>query len=230
MSYNETLFDNFYKSFANEASKSTITHKLCAGILINKKLVTKPKCNVSRNLCRNMFCGSLHAEQRSLLDFYGKHLQYNRLKAKWFLNSAMKEKKVDLIVMRITADSKVANSRPCYNCLKMMNDLKIQKIYYTTELQNLICENVNEMFSIQISSVSRFLEDPFSLECKEQYYNSMMKLYFPKNIKEYNLNCFIEHSFKQIFKDYTIVYKKKNGVLTVYFYNEENIIVSSIVT
>lgn len=228
---NKTLFERYYACFSEEAAKSPIQNKLCAAVLINKKLVSSPKCNTTRNLCRSMVCGSIHAEQRALLEFYGKYLQYDRIKSKWVLNN-IKVKKVDLIVMRITADGEVANSRPCYNCLKMMNLIGIKKVYYTTGVKNeLICENISEMCSIQLSAVSRFLKNPFSNNCKTIYYQNIMKQHFPKKIKKYNLECFINYNFKQIFKiDYRIEYVNQKGVLTVLFYNENNVlIVSSVV-
>jgi hypothetical protein len=134
--------------------------------------------------------------------------------------------------MRITADGEVANSRPCYNCLNMMNLIGIKKVYYTTGVKNeLICENISEMCSIQISSVSRFLKNPFSPISKTVYYKNIIKQNFPKKIKKYNLDCFINYNFKQIFKDdYRIEYIKQKGVLFVSFYDENNVlIVSSIV-
>jgi hypothetical protein len=80
-----TLLDKFYPSFLEEANKSEINYQLAAGVIIDKKLVTKPCCNSGRNYCRRTVCGSVHAEANALLNFYGKNLQFDRKKNRWCL-------------------------------------------------------------------------------------------------------------------------------------------------
>jgi deoxycytidylate deaminase len=79
------MFNKFYPMFCHEALNSNISNKLAAGILKGKKLVSKVCCNINRNLCRGVVCGSLHAEANALLTYFGKSLQFNVLKNKWCL-------------------------------------------------------------------------------------------------------------------------------------------------
>jgi len=144
-------------------------------------------------------------------------------------------KKLDLIVLRITKDRSLANARPCFNCLNMMKDIGIKKVYYSTGInEEIICEQVKNMVSIQSSSVTRLLdtnsikeEEKYRLmKDKEYYYLSLFKNLFPRKIKYQNLMYFIDYNFKNIFPNYNI------NIVTnkVYFYNDKNnIIMESII-
>ena len=60
--------------------------------------------------------------------------------------------------MRVTKIGEIGNARPCHNCLKMMKDIGIKKVFYSTgEGDKIVCEHVRNMVSIQSSSVTRFL-------------------------------------------------------------------------
>ena len=69
-----TLLNKLY----TEASKSAIDHQLAAVIVKGGKMVTKPCCNSQRNTCRGNYIGSLHAEARAILTYYGKSLSFDR--------------------------------------------------------------------------------------------------------------------------------------------------------
>jgi hypothetical protein len=81
------FINKFYSKFFNEASKSDINYQLAAGILKNKKLVTKPCCNQNRNYCRGKLCSSIHAEANAILHYYGKNLKFDPIKNRWYLLS-----------------------------------------------------------------------------------------------------------------------------------------------
>jgi predicted phage terminase large subunit-like protein len=40
-------------------------------------------------------------------------------------------KKLDLLVIRVTKMGDIGNARPCHNCLKMMKDIGIKKVFYS---------------------------------------------------------------------------------------------------
>jgi len=79
------LIKNYAERFFNEAMKSDINYRLAAGILCNKKLISTPCCNINRNYCRGNVCSSLHAEANALLTHYGKNLQFDTKKNRWYL-------------------------------------------------------------------------------------------------------------------------------------------------
>ena len=152
------------------------------------------------------------------------------------LNTAQdvrKAKKVDLIVIRVTKTSKLANARPCYNCLKMMQDIGINKVFYSTGTENeMIYETVKNMVSIQASSVSRYLYRLSNniADNKNRYFEELIKKLFPKQIKLLNLEYFIEYNFKNLLPNYNIVIKKTDSDKIVIIYDDNNnFIISSII-
>lgn len=58
--------------------------KLSAAIIKNGRLYIQPCVNTQRNTCRGSVCGSLHAEQNALLNYYGKDIAYSK-KNGWYL-------------------------------------------------------------------------------------------------------------------------------------------------
>jgi deoxycytidylate deaminase len=74
-----------YSILKDKALESNMTHQLAAGIIIEKKLVNKPCCNINRNYCRGNVCGSIHAEANALLNYYGRNLQFDKHKKRWYL-------------------------------------------------------------------------------------------------------------------------------------------------
>lgn len=81
----DNLFDKFYSKMINEAYKSPLQSQLCAAILKDKKMISKPCCNTTRNLCHGQICGSIHAEAHALMSYFGKDLQFDRGKNRWYL-------------------------------------------------------------------------------------------------------------------------------------------------
>jgi hypothetical protein len=123
------------------------------------------------------------------------------------------------MVLRITKDGMVGNSRPCYNCLNMMKDIGIHKIYYTTGILNeIICERVKDMISIQSSSVTKRIDTKNTKFNKEEYYYDLLKKFIPNKIKYNNLKYFIDYNFKNIFPNYKIIINENY----IYIYNENN--------
>jgi hypothetical protein len=126
--------------------------------------------------------------------------------------------------MRFKKDGLTANARPCISCLKMMKDIGVNKVYYSTGCDTgIVCESVKDMVSIQAASVTRmnhYIINPDERN-KIIYFENLIKRLFPKEIKENNLKYFIEYNFKNIFPEHNfdisnnqiIFYKKNNEIL-----------------
>lgn len=127
--------------------------------------------------------------------------------------------------MRFKKDGLTGNARPCFNCLKMMKDIGIHKIYYSTGCnEGIICEKIIDMISIQVAFVTR-LFNCINNEY-EIFFEKLIKNEFPKKIKRTNLKFFIEYNFVNIFPEYS--YKIIGNKIT--FYNKNNqILLSSII-
>lgn len=74
-----------YPILKEKALQSNMYHQLAACVIIERKLMTEPCCNINRNYCRGNICGSIHAELNALLHYYGKNLQFDRNRKRWYL-------------------------------------------------------------------------------------------------------------------------------------------------
>jgi len=223
--FNMNILNKYYYTFLNESLKSDINYQLVAGIIQNNKLLLKPCYNINRNYCRGSYCNSLHAEANAILQYYGKYLKFNKFKNKWYILSK-NNIKLNIIVIRFTKNGLTGNARPCYNCLNMMKDTNINKVYYTTGNDDIIIsENVSNMISIHISSVARYL---LTFTNKNEYFDKLIRKLFPKHIKEINLIYFLQYNLKNILPDYKYNINYKNKI--IYLYNNNNeLIISSII-
>ena len=92
-----SFLNKYYSELVNEATKSPIDQQLAAGILRDKKLISKICCNTNKNCCRGELCGSLHAEARVLLNHFKKSLKFDRVNRKWCLLWTRKKKSKEKI-------------------------------------------------------------------------------------------------------------------------------------
>jgi deoxycytidylate deaminase len=198
------FLNKYYDLFFNEASKSDICFQLAAGIIINNNLISKPYCNkYSQNKKLNLM--TIHAEVNSIINYHKNNIRYNKKTNTYYLSNN-KYKKINIFVIRFHKNGVIANSRPCYNCLKMMKDLNVNKVYYSSGYGNeIICENVKNMVTLKLSFFYKL--------------NDIIELFinnFPNCIKEYNLNCFLK------FTDSILYYKisSKNNNKIIIFYNK----------
>ena len=118
--------------------------------------------------------------------------------------------------MRFNKTGETVNARPCIECLHMMKDIGINKVYYSTGKDDgMVCESIKHMISLQISSVTRKI-----LICGNynEYFENMMKTTFPKYVNYNNLIYFIEYNFKNILPECSYYIENK----IVIFYNKNN--------
>jgi len=189
MSHNK--FISIFPRLIQEALQSQIRCQLAAALIKGQKLISKPCSNINRNICRGHACGSLHAEAHAILDYFGKSLTYSSNKGGSFSVAKDKKIKCDLIVIRINKDGKLMNSRPCYNCLSMMKAVGVKRVYYSDNNENIICENVKDMLSINSSSVTRIID----------------------------FNYFIKYDFNNVLPHHSYSVENEDGKTMVVFYN-----------
>ncbi len=133
-------------------------------------------------------------------------------------------KKFDLIVIRINKQNEIGKSRPCYNCLNMLKDVGIKKVYYTNGNNNeLVCEYVKNMVSIESSSSTIHYDTIHNNLNSEDYFEELLKKNIPPLIKHINLLHFIEYNFKDVCPNYKYIITHHQIV----FYNHKNNIVVS---
>ena len=223
-------FGTILNRLIDEATRSDLKSQLSAAIVKGNKFLSRPCANIDRNILRGYTCGSLHAEAHAILDLYGKDLMYSSKNNKFFCAND-KKKKCDLIVIRINKEKKLCNSRPCYNCLNMMKAVNIKRVYYSDNSENIICESVKDMISINSSSATRSIDNILSESNKtvNEYFNDLLKRLFPNKVKRNNFEYFINFDLKNIFPNYSyeIEYNKGINVIKIYDINK-NIVKESI--
>ena len=197
-----------------EAAKSTLQQHLAAAVVHNNKQLSNSVCNVDRNLCRGHYTPSLHAEARALLSYYGRSIHYSKYKGWTFNDPDYKPKKVDVAVIRVTRSGDMANSRPCRKCLSMMRNLGIKRVHYSTGIgDEIITENIKDMYSIQDSSSARYFERlRFNYPKNDlDYYKLVLKKSAPNIIKRHSLDHFIRFNLKELLPSCNYSYVSKNG-------------------
>ena len=130
----------------------------------------------------------------------------------FYQEESKKKQKLSLAVVRINKSGDACNARPCYNCLKLMKLVGIKKVYYSVDLNNVVCENVKDMVSIQSSSVAKYIEKLNGndlVDVPDKYYENLLKTYFPSIIKTKNLHSFIQYNLINVLPNHKIVVKKK---------------------
>lgn len=145
-------------------------------------------------------------------------------------------KKFDLIVIRINKHSQLGNSRPCYNCLDLMKTVGINNVFYTTGNDDeMICENVKDMISIESSSSTIHYDSLLTprpcmnltnhVSFVDSYFENLLKKVFPQKIKHKNLVYFIQYNYCCVCPNFSFKINLQNQVV---FYNSlHNVIVKS---
>jgi len=91
----------------------------------------------------NSITPSIHAEMDAI----------NKLK-----NCRNIPKSMDLLIVQITKSKKLANSRPCHNCICYLNKLcktiKIKHVYYSTNDGTIIKEKLKDMETSMVPHIS----------------------------------------------------------------------------
>lgn len=80
MSSKKNLINILYQ----EAQKSIIDQRLAAAITKGSKILSRPCCNTIQNCCRGICFGSLHAEARAIVNYFGRSLSFDK-KRGWCL-------------------------------------------------------------------------------------------------------------------------------------------------
>jgi hypothetical protein len=116
--------------------------------------------------------------------------------------------------MRFNKTGNTANARPCINCLKMMKDIGINKVYYSTGTEDgMVGEYVKNMISVQISSVTRQQHVNQCNSDQIELYENLIKDNFPKCINHYNLICFVKYNLKNVLPNSTYCINKNRVII-----------------
>ncbi len=76
-----------------EAQKSLIDQQLAAAVTKGSKMLSRPCCNSPQNSCRGANFGSLHAEARAIVNYFGRSLSFDKKRGWCFKRGQAKESK-----------------------------------------------------------------------------------------------------------------------------------------
>ena len=133
-------------------------------------------------------------------------------------NVKQKAKKLDVVVVRMKRTGIMGNARPCRNCVKMMKNLGIRRIYYSSGFgDEIMNENIEDIISIQDSSAIRYfsrikLNYPLN---DIDYYKLVINKYFPEKIKKESLDNFITYYLNEWIKPlrFKLGYKLEENIV-----------------
>jgi len=216
-----------------EAQKSLIDQQLAAAVTRGSKMVSRPCCNSPQNTCRGSCCGSLHAEARAIFNYFGRSVAFDKKKGGVFYGPKSKNQKLDIVVVRVNRSGETCNARPCYNCLNMMKVVGIRRVYYSIGPDEVVCENVKDMVSIQASSVTRYIDKLNGNKLADdvdKYYQDLLTKFFPSTIRKYNLDKFIAHNMSNYLPLYEVKIEQRSQIVWILDSNKKPIIKSKLIS
>lgn len=127
--------------------QTIIDHTNCYGTTSHYAYFVEHKSNKIIIQAHNIFIKkfgqpSIHAEHLALLKL---------------LRMKNKPKIFDLIVIRLSQNKILGNSKPCVHCLLRLRDsgIDIRNIYYSVDENTICCEHIKNMKTVHISCGNR---------------------------------------------------------------------------
>lgn len=183
-----------------KAHSSLMEQKIAAIMIKNNKAVSSPYCNIHRYI-------SNAVPEKNILSI---HAEIN------LINHHPNKNKVSLVVIRLNSNNQLCNARPCYNCLLELKKYGIKKVFYSININKIICERVHHMLSVHISVGRRVFEN-YEYENNEYYAKKIQEI-IPKEVKFESLIALYEYSLQYLCPLISIVFEqgKINSARIVY--------------
>ncbi len=201
----------------NTPKISNIQIHVSAILLQGSKPIGNVCTNIERNYIKGHVCPAIHAEVNAINNYFGKDIRYSD-KYGWIVNRKV-DKNLNIIVIRKKNDNSLGNARPCYKCTLMLQNIGINKVYYSMD-NKLYCEKAKDMISINISSSWRQIESP-NYNSLFDYYKSILDK-MPTFIKRPNATYFLEHINNELIdchyvlnKDFLVIFINKQKLAKI---------------
>lgn len=114
-------------------------------ILYNRRIISSGRNDSTRNCIKGRYGLSIHSEMTALNALNIKNVQ---------------KKKLHMVVVRYTRDGKLADSKPCNQCFKLIQDYNINTVTYSMIINNqpyLITQKTCHIYNLHTSSGYRFI-------------------------------------------------------------------------
>ena len=159
-----------------EAKKSKLVHKHACVAIKKGKIVSPTFHNYMRAYICDFKCGSAHAEmatinyllgcnniRRDIMYIFYKYMHGMDIKQNDMRKIKRIRKKFNTIDLIIIRQSKTKHnlgySKPCPECLKMMQIINIKNVIYTDHKGDFSIEKVIYMNSVNYTQMSRHIKD-----------------------------------------------------------------------
>ena len=200
---------------------SNIQIQVSAILLLGSKPIGNVCTNIERNYIKGHVCPAIHAEVNAISNYFGKNIRYSD-KYGWIINKHKNIKNLNIMVIRKKNDNSLGNARPCYKCTLMLQNIGINKVYYSMD-NKLYCEKAKDMISVNISSSWKQIESP-NYKSIFDYYKSILNK-MPQVIKRPNATNFLKHIKHELIGcDYNL----NNNKLMIYI-NDNKLAVINII-
>jgi deoxycytidylate deaminase len=177
----------------NYPNISNLDIQLSAIMMHGTKPVGTVCTNIERNYIKGHVCPAMHAETNAVATYFGKKLRYSD-KYGWILNKKV-EKNLNIMVIRKKNDNTLGNARPCYKCTLMLQNIGINKVYYSMD-NKIYCEKVHSMISVNVSPSWKQMEI-MNYANINNYIRSMINK-MPHIIKATNAEYFLKNIHNEI--------------------------------
>jgi hypothetical protein len=139
----------------------------------------------------------------------------------------MKKKKYDLVVIRVMSSDELGNSRPCFNCLKLMKLVGIRKVYYSVSPDKIVGEKVSKMISIQASASTQMVYRELynAPKSKEEFFKKLLIELIPERVNEENFKYFIEYNLKIVLPNYKTVITSRKSIKYIEIIDNNNCVI-----
>ena len=158
--------------------------------MISNNIIYKLKIEASINLESSFKFSACFIQNNKIIsniykNNYNYHAEENVIVK--YINNLKKNKRTNLIVIRLNGDNELCNARPCFHCLQLIKKNNIKKVYYSDINDSIIQENVNNMISVHIT---RLYSSCIHIE-------KLLKNILPTRVNTYNLNNFIKYNLNK---------------------------------
>ena len=138
---------------------SYVKYKHIAIALFKNKPICKPKTNYVMSL-RN----SIHAEIDVIYQLYATYNNFISRKSinkinKLKINKIKRFKNIDILVLRISNDGKLRNSKPCKECIDILRQSGCNKIYYSTDDNTINVEKIKRISNNHICCYTKNIKN-----------------------------------------------------------------------
>lgn len=141
-----------YVELAMEKAQESDLYKRHGCVLVRSGKVRAVTCNTSsRSALSGRTMPTLHAEMCALSQVFRKRQSPGTNRRQRLQSKKIRNRNVDIYVIRINAENDLLNSRPCQDCLRALRKMGVDRVFYSNTDGDIVMEKVCDMESTHLS-------------------------------------------------------------------------------